>query len=238
MDVTDPRSDGAPATRTPAPPAAAASGPAATFLATEHWSLLGTRSMMWQESMTRTTIFLTVVSATLVALALTADASAFGTTFALVSLVVLPAVWLLGLATYVRLVHINISDVYLVLAMNRLRRAYLDAAPELAPYLTAGASDDEEGVIATYGLGHPAEASLVNFLLTTPTLVMTVDSAVAAGFSALLAARAGLATPGITVTAVVTFVVVWLLLLAVQVRPLGAIRRTLETRFPAAERPT
>jgi hypothetical protein len=45
----------------------------ATILATEHWSLLGTRSMIWNEAMSRTTVFLTVLSASIVALALLAD---------------------------------------------------------------------------------------------------------------------------------------------------------------------
>ena len=59
----------------------------ATILATEHWSLLGTRSMIWNEAMSRTTVFLTVLSASIVALALLADATGFGrrtTTVALV----------------------------------------------------------------------------------------------------------------------------------------------------------
>src|SRR5690349_9069803 len=41
------------------------------FLSTEHWSLLGTRSMTWSEVMSRITIYLTVVSAFLVVLVLT-----------------------------------------------------------------------------------------------------------------------------------------------------------------------
>ena len=40
----------------------------ATILATEHWSLLGTRSLIWNEAMSRTTVFLTVLSASIVAL--------------------------------------------------------------------------------------------------------------------------------------------------------------------------
>jgi hypothetical protein len=51
----------------------------ATILATEHWSLLGTRSLIWNEAMSRTTLFLTVLSASIVALALLADATGSGT---------------------------------------------------------------------------------------------------------------------------------------------------------------
>jgi hypothetical protein len=51
---------------------------AATILATEHWSLLGTRTMLWNERMSRTATFLAVLSAAIVAIALVANATGFG----------------------------------------------------------------------------------------------------------------------------------------------------------------
>ena len=62
----------------------------ATILATEHWSLLGTRSLIWNEAMSRTTVFLTVLSAAIVALALLADATGFGPQTSALALVPLP----------------------------------------------------------------------------------------------------------------------------------------------------
>jgi len=41
---------------------------AAQILATEHWSLLATRSLIWNEAMSRATVFLTVLSAAIIAL--------------------------------------------------------------------------------------------------------------------------------------------------------------------------
>ena len=108
----------------------------ATILATEHWSLLGTRSLIWNEAMSRTTLFLTVLSASIVALALLADATSFGRRTTAVALVLLPVVFLLGLATYGRLIQINSEDVAITLAMNRLRYAYLVMAPDLRPYFS------------------------------------------------------------------------------------------------------
>jgi hypothetical protein len=64
--------------------------------------------------------------------------------------VLLPVVFLLGIAAYARLVQINTEEFQLVLAMNRLRRAYLTLEPGLERYLTTGHHDDEQGVIATY----------------------------------------------------------------------------------------
>ena len=51
---------------------------AASILAAESWSLLATRSMLWNDRISRTTIFLTVLSAAVDALALMADATGFG----------------------------------------------------------------------------------------------------------------------------------------------------------------
>ena len=51
---------------------------AAAILATEHWSLLAARSLIWNEAQSRATVFLTVLSASIIALALLADATGFG----------------------------------------------------------------------------------------------------------------------------------------------------------------
>src|SRR5512132_4682147 len=109
---------------------------AASVLATEHWSLIASRSLIWNEAMSRAGIFLTVLSAAILALALMADATGFGAQTTTLALVLLPVVLLLGLATYVRLVQINTEEFQLVLAMNRLRHAYLKIEPGLEPYFS------------------------------------------------------------------------------------------------------
>ena len=106
---------------------------AATILATEHWSLLAAGSLIWNEAMSRATVFLTVLSASIIAQALVADATGFGPHTTTLALVLLPVVLLLGIATYVRLVQINTEEFRLVLALNRLRRGYLTIAPGLEP---------------------------------------------------------------------------------------------------------
>ena len=130
---------------------------AAAILATEHWSLLGSRSLIWNEAMSRTSIFLTLLSASIVALALAADATGFGSRTTALALVLLPVVLLLGLATYVRLVQINTEEARTVLAMNRLRKAYLAMAPALEPYLSTGHHDDERGLAASYLMAGPSD---------------------------------------------------------------------------------
>jgi hypothetical protein len=72
-----------PATKPPPPldQHVAAAPLRAQILATEHWSLLATRSMTWNEIFSRTGTFLTVLSATVVALSLVAQATDFGNNF-------------------------------------------------------------------------------------------------------------------------------------------------------------
>jgi hypothetical protein len=53
---------------------------AVAIVATEHWSLIGSRSLLWNEAMSRTAIFLSVLSAAIVALALLANATGLGRT--------------------------------------------------------------------------------------------------------------------------------------------------------------
>src|SRR5215831_18585593 len=125
----------------------------AQILATEHWSLLATRSMTWNEIFSRASMFITVLSAAVVALALVAQATAFGPGFHLFALLVLPIVLLVGLATLTRLSDANREDFRLVAGMNRLRHAYLELAPELGPYFVTAHHDDEASVMVSYGPG-------------------------------------------------------------------------------------
>jgi hypothetical protein len=86
----------------------------AQLLATEHWSLLATRSMTWNEIFSRTGTLLTVVSATVVALSLVAQATGFGEDSQVFALLVLPITVLVGLGTYPRLIEADIEDAWLV----------------------------------------------------------------------------------------------------------------------------
>src|ERR1700716_4167894 len=73
------------------------------ILSTEHWSLLAARSLAWNESFSRAGMFLTTLTGAIVALALVAQASAFGDAFTLFPLVILPVVLFIGVTTGMRL---------------------------------------------------------------------------------------------------------------------------------------
>jgi hypothetical protein len=204
---------------------------AAQFLATEHWSLLGTRSLIWNEALSRTTLFLTVLSATIISLALLADATGFGPQTTAAALVLLPVVFLLGLAAYARIVQINNEEFQIVLAMNRLRHAYLKLEPGLEPYLTTGHTDDERGIMMTYMLVGPSRLWLwLHFIVNTPTIIATVDAALAAAVIVILLQLAEAPMIAIAISAGAVFVVIVVGLYVLQIRSLR--QQFAEPRFP------
>jgi hypothetical protein len=205
----------------------------AHFLSSEHWSLVASRSHGWNESFSRVSVFLTTLSASAVALALVADASGFGDQFAVFALVLFPIVLFLGIATHVRLVQISLEDVYLVVATNRVRRAYVDAAPEIREYLTTGVSDDEPGVWATYLLGRPhPRQHWQQVLVTTPTIVATLNAVIATAGIAAVVKDLGGSGLVLVVAGVSTFLTLWAGLFSLQLRAFRMARQS-APRFPA-----
>jgi hypothetical protein len=168
---------------------AAASSPHAQLLATEHWSLLATRSMTWNEIFSRTGTYLTVLSATVIALSLVANATGFGRDFRMFALLVLPVVLLVGVGTYFRLVEADIEDAWLVIGMNRLRHAYVELAPELEPYFVASHHDDAPGMLQTYSFR--SRVGLTHWLSGSPVIVGTVDAVVCGVLTAVICQAAG-----------------------------------------------
>ena len=203
----------------------------AAILATEHWSLLASRSLIWNEAQSRATVFLSVLSAATIALALLADATGFGPQTTTLALVLLPVLLCLGIAAHSRLVEINREEVELSLAMNRLRHAYLRIAPALEPYFTTGHHDDEQGLAASYLAGGRRLRRSGQFLVNTPTIVATVDAALSAAIVVLVVGAAEAATTVAVVAGAVAFLVVWAGLFLLQRRALDPLRRA-TPRFP------
>jgi hypothetical protein len=153
------------------------------ILATEHWSLLAARTMTWNEIFSRASMYFTVLSASVVALALVAQATDFGTNFMLFALLLMPVVILMGFFTYLRLTIANNFDALQVMGMNRIRHAYLEMAPELRPYFITSPYDDMAGTLQSQAM----EKIHVRYVLaSTPLLVGVVDSIVAGAYAALI----------------------------------------------------
>lgn len=161
------------------------------ILTTEHWSLLSTRALSWNEAFSRATMFLAVLSGAVLALALVAQSRGFDEGFTTFALLILPVVLFVGISTFMRLVSINHEDVGWVIGMNLLRHAYLAAAPELRQYIVTGASDDEAGIMATFG-ARPGRGSFVHELVTTPGVLAVVNGVLAGVLLGILTMRARL----------------------------------------------
>ena len=179
------------------------------ILSTEHWSLLASRSLAWNESFSRAGMFLTALMGAIVALALVAQASAFGDGFTLFALVILPVVLFIGVATYIRLGTSNYHEGLCVIGMNRTRAAYLELAPDLERYFVMSAYDDLRGIGITMGV-QPGGGRLfwvAQMLAGTPTVVMILDSVLAGAIAAIAALRGGAAPSTALLVGVVGFVI-------------------------------
>jgi hypothetical protein len=122
----------------------------AQLLATEHWSLLATRSTAQSEILSRITTFLMLVSASIVSLALIGQVTRFDRRFITFALVLLGMVVLVGTLTQIRVGNANIEDLAHVIGMNRLRAAYVELDPGIERYFVASAHDDDNGLWQTY----------------------------------------------------------------------------------------
>jgi hypothetical protein len=206
---------------------------AAQILFTEHWSLLGTRSLIWSEALSRCAVFLTLLSASIISLALLADATGFGPQTMTAALVLLPVVFLLGLGAYARLVQINTEEFQLVLAMNRLRHAYMKLEPGLERYFSTGHHDDERGLMKSYMLHGPSRLWLwIHFIVNTPTIVATVDAAIAAAVVVLLLQVATAPVAVVAFGGGVVFLAIWVALYLLQFRVLRGLLDQ-PPRFPS-----
>jgi len=180
----------------------------AQLLATEHWSLLASRSTTQNEVLTRIAIFLTLVSAGLISLGVLGQATGFRGWFGVAALGILFLLLLLGLITCVRAFNTATEDLMYVVAMNRLRGAYLDLAPDLEPYFMASPFDDEAGVGRTYHFFYPRTDFTVVF--GSSMMVITVVTAAVSGLfsGGLVAALNGPTWLAVTVGVLVGVAVV------------------------------
>jgi hypothetical protein len=165
-------------------------GVRAQLLATEHWSLLATRGTTWSEVMSRITIHLTVSSASLVVLALVVQASGFGTAFDIMSIGLAAAILLLGTLTAIRVHNASSDDAAMIVGMNRLRAAYVEMDPSIAPYLVTSWHDDLAGISRTYAMGLP-RTTVSQVVGSTALFLVVVNSIVAGTLGALIAHAAG-----------------------------------------------
>jgi hypothetical protein len=223
---------------TDSPPAGRDSGAAAKLqiLATEHWSLLATRTMTFNESLGRVTMFLAILSGALIALALVAQADHFGPVFVSIAIPTLAVVFFAGIATISRLGVLNRDDYRWVIGMNRLRHAYLELHPELERYFVASPYDDLTGALQTLGIelsAGPRLGSSFHVLLTLPGLLTVIVAAVGGAIGGLAAVALGIPPWAIVLSAGFVFVLVMVLMGLRGRRSVVRLAPDLEPRFPS-----
>jgi hypothetical protein len=222
-------------------PAHLADPRALTILTTEHWAQLTARSLVYNEAFSRGSMFLTFLSASLVALGFVAGSMPSGGTFPLVVIAILALDLFVGLATVGRLTGAGREEIRSLQAMSRLRHAYLEIVPTLEPYLTDSPYDDVGSVLATYGATAERPRMLLNVahgLTTMIGLVSTLDAALIGGLAATVAIVVGADAVAALVLGVVSGLASMIALSLMANAVFGGIARSTVARFPAPEAPT
>jgi len=203
------------------------------ILTTEHWSLLSARSLGYTEAMSRVSMFIAALSGVIVALALVAQATDFGRGFEAFALVLLPVVYFLGVVTIVRLGQVNHEDAIWMQGMNRIRHAYLELAPELAPFFVTSTYDDEPGIMLS-AMGHANRPKPFQGFVAVPGVVAVLDSVVAGATAGIALLTAGGGTAPVLVAGTVVFCCSLAGFALLAIRTIAAGRRTLVVRFPSS----
>jgi hypothetical protein len=166
------------------------------ILATEHWSLLASRSLGYTDSFSRASMFFSVLSGTVIALALIAQAGRFDNTFFAAALLLLPVVFFVGIVTMMRIGNLNAEDARWVMGMNRIRHAYMEMHPELRQYFITSDHDDVRGILTTFGINAPVPgahffADVGHGMQTLPGMLGIIVAVVAGAWGALVGVALG-----------------------------------------------
>ena len=180
------------------------------FLTTEHYNLSTARSGTIADSNGRASLFLGVLSSSVVALALVAQVSRVGEVFLIFASVLLPFVFFLGFMSYWRIVQSTVEYMIYTGSIQRIRRYYLDIAPEIAQYLVVPPPQDDKGSLRALGM---ARSGSRQTFFTLAGLIGVIDAGVLGVYLGLILLPAvgaeplisGLAGAGVFVLAAAIF---------------------------------
>lgn len=122
-----------------------------TILTTEHFTLQSARSLCLQDMQGRSTMFLTTVSASLIAIGFFGAATHFEGGFVVFVLALLTSLWVLGVFTFLRILQAAVEDVIICFGIARIRHRYTDIAPNVRDSLVRSIHDDFHGINAEMG---------------------------------------------------------------------------------------
>ena len=183
-------------------------------------------------------MFLSVLSGSIVALALLAQVDHFRETFLAAATLMLIVVLLVGISTVLRLSELNREDFRSVLGMNRVRRGYLDIHPELEPYFLTDCHDDLAGLMLTMDMnmtaGRWSAHEIAHGLQTLPAMLSVIVAVVAGVLAALVAIWLGASTVTTIAAASTVFLVSVGVLTWLTRHSFISFVRRMPTRFPSA----
>ncbi|NYE18859.1 hypothetical protein [Microbacterium immunditiarum] len=240
MRPSDDAPDGAPSAagapdRPPAPPASPDDARVREALTTEYSVLMAAVTAAWTASLTRTSLYLGVVSAAGVAFGFTSQGGMDSGTFTAVAVIVLALTLFLGIATFIRVVEVQRELHVYLMGMNRIRRFFADTSPGVRPYLVLPVHDDEAALYRSIGTGMRRtrpRLPLIHLTVQTQGIVGIVTAVVAGGCVGLAASAAGgaVAWP----LALLSFAITLALLYIYWHRSLSEVRRSYPPMFPSS----
>ena len=152
-------------------------------LVTEHFVLQSARTTTVSEAVGRSAVYLTVVSSAVVAFGFFA-AARHGLTPVVAT--VLPALIILGVFTFVRLVETSVENVVFLRRMEAIRSYYATLDPAAAAFF-ASAGDSATAALASTGM----RSGLIEMFFTGASMIAAVTSILAGVGVALLLDTAG-----------------------------------------------
>jgi hypothetical protein len=212
------------------------------ILSTEHWSLLASRSLAYNEAFSRAGMFLSFLSATLIVIGFLVGTQGLTSGLVPVVVVLLIADLYIGAATVGRLFDASREELECVRGMNRIRHAYREILPDLEPYFISGFHDDASGLLATYGyvtqpMAPPGvAANIVHGLTTAPGMIAMIDVMILAALCAVVAIGVGATIEVGLLVGVAGFLVGFVIFSIVGMRAaMGTMSRGV-SRFPTPDR--
>lgn len=139
---------------------------------TEHYNLQSGRSTTVSDTNGRSSLFLSTVSMTLIALTFIGQISHLGQAFFVFALVLFPSLFFFGIVTFERVLQSAIEDVIYARGINRLRHLYVEIAPELKEYFILSTHDDDNSAYSNMA----AKATWWQVFLTTPGMIGIITS--------------------------------------------------------------
>jgi hypothetical protein len=163
-------------------------------LVAEYNVLISALNSVSSASLTRTSLFLGVLSAAGMAFGFASQGGVDPSTFLALALQVFVLVLFLGIATFARLVEIQRELMVYIAGMNRIRYFFQEVAPASRPYFVLPIYDDGPALYRSIGTGMRRKRpkfELLHLTVQTQGIVGIVTAVVAAGCGALAASPAG-----------------------------------------------